>query len=96
VKINGKAVGRNINNWDLATSSVFFPDGQQISLEDRIIRSEKHFGCVMVDNPRLVHRLVLDLSDVMNPRSAYVMGHRFDSGCRCPLSKECERRHPIK
>ncbi|HEY2972452.1 MAG TPA: hypothetical protein VGJ48_08065 [Pyrinomonadaceae bacterium] len=96
VKINGKAVGRNINNWDLATSSLFSPDGQQTSLEDWIIRSEKHFGCVMVDNPRLDHRLVLDLSDAMNPRTAYVMDHRFDSGCRCPLSKECERKHPIK
>ena len=96
VKINGKVVGRDMNNWDLATSSVYSPDGQQTSLEDWIIRSEKHFGCVMVDNPRLDQRLVLDLSDAMNPRSAYVQDHRFESGCRCPLSKECERRHPVK
>ena len=96
VKINGKPVERRMNNWDLATSSVYFANGIQTSLEDWIIRSDQRFGCIMVDNPRLDHRLVLDFSDAMNPRLAYVMGNRFDAGCRCPLSQECERRHPIK
>ena len=96
VKINGESFERDIDRWDLATSEVFKPDGIRTSLEDFVIRSEKHYGCVMIDNPKLDERLVLDLSDALNPKSAYVKGQRFDSGCRCPLSTECERKHPIK
>jgi hypothetical protein len=96
VKINGEVFGRDLDQWDLATSEVFTPSGVRTHLEDFIIRSEKHFGCVMIDNPALDARLVLDLSDALHPRSAYVKANRFDANCRCPLSNECERLHPIK
>jgi hypothetical protein len=96
VKINGEEFERDLNRWDLAASEVFTAGGIRTSLEDWIIRSEKHYGCVMIDNPARDERLVLDFSDELNPRSAYVKGQRFASGCRCPLSNECVRRHPIK
>lgn len=96
VSINGAAMERDMNKMDLAASSVFTAAGIQTSFEDWIIRAAKNFGCVMIDNPALDERLVLDFSDAMNPKSAYVKGQRFTSGCRCPLSNECTRRHPIK
>lgn len=96
VSLNGAALERDLNKMDLAASSVFTAAGLQTSLEDWIIQATKNFGCIMIDNPALDERLVLDFSDAMNPRTAYVKGQRFTAGCRCPLSNECTRRHPIK
>ena len=96
VKINGVAWERDIGKWHLAQSEVFDSKGSRTSLEDFVMWSEKHYGCVMVDNPRLDHRLILDMGDALQPKSAYVTSQRFESGCRCPLSGPCERLHSIK
>ena len=54
-----------------------------------LVHSDKHTGCVIVDNPRLNQRLVLDYSDKNHPRRTRIWLDTEGKECGCPLPLRC-------
>jgi len=67
----------NIQGWDLATGE--------------LVHSDKHTGCVIVDNPRMQQRLVLDFSDKDHPKRTRVWLQGDE--CSCPMPERCWPSH---
>ena len=56
--------------------------------DGELMRSEKHDGCIIIDNPLVGQRLIFDFTDAKHPRRTRVY---LSSGgeCACPLSDSC-------
>lgn len=72
---------------DLPAAPVLFEQdvGRWPLAEGELMSSDKHTGCVMVDNPRLKQRLILDLSDAFVPKRTRVSLDGAGQECKCPL-----------
>lgn len=92
VRIDNAAVERDLTKWPLAESECYAKDGRRTDIDDWIIKSWERKGCVMVDNPHLDQRLVLDLSNASKPRISLITADRHAEGCRCPLEPRCDQR----
>jgi hypothetical protein len=55
-------------------------------LEGEIMKSDGHKGCVIIDNPRMQQRLILDLLDWNAPKRARVW---LNNECGCPVMPHC-------
>jgi hypothetical protein len=68
---------QTVSNWP-------FADGD-------IVHSDKHAGCVIVDNPRMQQRLVLDFTDQNHPKRTrtWMPLPTGAQACGCPLDDRC-------
>lgn len=70
---------REIRRWPLA-------DGPLMRSPAGNDGTQGHDGCVIIDNPRMKQRLILDNSDWKNPRRTRVW---LPTECGCPLHPSC-------
>ena len=66
---------QTVRDWPLA-------DGE-------LLRSDKHTGCVVVENPRMQQRLVLHYSVRDHPTRTRVWTTGAGKECGCPLPRRC-------